>query len=78
MLADALTSVLAIVALLGGRFYGWTWLDSTIGIVGAAVVLRWSYGLLVSAGKTLLDIVPDGQLAGRVRERLEIKGRPRS
>ena len=74
VLADALTSVLAIAALLGGRFYGWAWLDSAIGILGAVIILRWSYGLLTSAGQTLLDIVPDGNVAGRVRERLEIKG----
>lgn len=74
VVADALTSVLAIVALLGGRFYGWEWLDAAIGIVGALVILRWSYGLVVSSGKTLLDIVPDTDLAERIRERLEIKG----
>lgn len=74
VVADALTSVLAIVALLGGRFYGFTWLDATIGIVGAVIILQWSYGLIVSAGKTLLDIVPDADLAERIRARLEIKG----
>jgi cation diffusion facilitator family transporter len=74
VLADALTSVLAIIALLGGRYYGWTWLDAAMGIVGAAIILRWSYGLVVSAGKTLLDIVPDDGLADRIRSRLEIKG----
>jgi cation diffusion facilitator family transporter len=74
VIADALTSVLAIVALLGGRFYGWVWLDAAIGIVGALIILRWSYGLIISSGKTLLDIVPDNNLANRIRERLEIKG----
>ena len=74
VLADALTSVLAIVALLGGRYYGWTWLDAAVGILGAGVILRWSYGLILSSGTTLLDIVPDESLANRIRERLEIKG----
>jgi cation diffusion facilitator family transporter len=74
VLADALTSVLAIIALLGGRYYGWTSLDAAMGIVGAAIILRWSYGLVISAGKTLLDIVPDDGLADRIRSRLEIKG----
>jgi cation diffusion facilitator family transporter len=74
VVADALTSVLAIVALLGGRFYGWTWLDAVIGILGAVIILRWSYGLILSSGKSLLDIVPDSSLAERVRDRLEIKG----
>ena len=72
--ADALTSVLAIVALLGGRFYGWTWLDSAIGIVGAVIILRWSYGLIVSSGATLLDMVPDPMLSSRIRARLEVGG----
>lgn len=72
--ADALTSVLAIVALLGGRFYGWTWLDSAIGILGAVIIARWSYGLIVSSGATLLDIVPDRMLASKIRNSLEIGG----
>ncbi|MEX0752182.1 MAG: CDF family Co(II)/Ni(II) efflux transporter DmeF [Xanthobacteraceae bacterium] len=72
--ADALTSVLAIAALLGGRFYGWTWLDSAIGIVGAVIITRWSYGLIVSSGATLLDIVPDWMLASKIRTCLEVGG----
>ena len=43
MLADALTSVLAIIALVSGKYYGWNWLDPVMGIVGAAVISRWSY-----------------------------------
>ena len=72
--ADALTSVLAIVALLGGRMYGWTWLDAVIGIVGAVVILRWSYGLIVSSAATLLDTVPDKKLAAEILRALEIGG----
>src|SRR4051812_34573082 len=72
--ADALTSVLAIVALLGGRFYGWTWLDAVIGIVGALVILRWSYGLIVSSAATLLDTVPDRQVAADILRSLEVGG----
>jgi cation diffusion facilitator family transporter len=74
VIADALTSVLAIVALLGGRLYGWTWLDSAIGIVGAVIIARWSYGLIVSSGATLLDVVPDRTLASKIKQRLEIDG----
>ncbi len=74
VLADAVTSVLAIIALLGGRYYGLTWLDAAMGIVGAVIILRWSYGLVLSSGKTLLDIVPDNGPADRIRSRLEIKG----
>jgi cation diffusion facilitator family transporter len=69
---DALTSVLAIAALLGGSLYGWTWLDAAVGILGAVVIAWWSYGLIVSAGATLLDIVPDTALAARIRAALEI------
>jgi cation diffusion facilitator family transporter len=46
VLADALTSVLAIAALLGGRYLGWVWLDPVIGIVGALVIARWSWSLM--------------------------------
>ena len=46
MLADALTSVLAIVALLAAKYFGLTWMDPFMGLVGAALVARWSFGLL--------------------------------
>ncbi len=72
--ADALTSVLAILALLGGRIYGWTWLDAIIGVVGAVIILRWSYGLIVSSAGTLLDTVPDKKLAAEILQALEIGG----
>lgn len=55
VLADALTSVLAIVALLAGRVLGWTWMDPVMGIVGALVIARWSVGLLRDTGAVLLD-----------------------
>lgn len=71
VVADALTSVLAIVALLAGRYFGWVWLDPIIGIVGAIVISRWSYGLIRSSAATLLDTVPDKELQLRIRERLE-------
>ena len=74
VLADALTSVLAIVGLLAGRFYGWIWMDAAMGIVGAAVIASWSWGLIRSSGAVLLDTVPDPRLAGSVRERLEVSG----
>ncbi|MBM1174971.1 CDF family Co(II)/Ni(II) efflux transporter DmeF [Microvirga arabica] len=72
VLADALTSVLAIVALLAGRFYGWSWLDPVMGVVGAVVIALWSWGLIRTAGATLLDAVPDQALARSVRERIEL------
>ena len=72
--ADALTSVLAILALLGGRFYGWTWLDAVIGIVGALIILRWSYGLIATSAATLLDTVPDRKVASDIVRSLEVGG----
>ena len=72
VLADALTSVLAIVALLAGRAYGWIWLDPLMGIVGALVIARWSWGLIRDAGIILLDVVPQGEdLPEEIREALE-------
>src|SRR5258708_6445318 len=62
VLADALTSVLAIVALLGGRFYNWIWLDPIMGIVGALFIAYCSRVLIVSAGALLLDTVPSQDL----------------
>ena len=53
MLADALTSVLAIAGLLAAWAYGWTWLDPVIGVVGALVIARWSWGLIKDTGSTL-------------------------
>ena len=74
VLADALTSVLAIAGLLAGRSYGWVWMDPLMGIVGAIVIARWSWGLLRDAGAVLLDTVPDEALSERIREKLEIDG----
>jgi cation diffusion facilitator family transporter len=74
VLADALTSILAIVALLSGWLYGWTWLDPVMGIVGAAVIIHWSVGLLRSAGAVLLDTVPSPGLAAAIGECLEADG----
>ncbi len=55
VLADALTSLLAIVALLAGKFWGWNWLDPMMGIVGAIIITRWAYGLLRQSSPILLD-----------------------
>jgi cation diffusion facilitator family transporter len=55
VVADALTSVLAILALLGGKYFGWNWLDPAMGLVGAALILRWTVQLLGQTGGILLD-----------------------
>ena len=74
VLADAATSVLAIVALLAGRYAGLAWLDPVIGLVGAAMIAWWSRGLLARTGKILLDREMDDPLAAQLRERLEADG----
>jgi Co/Zn/Cd efflux system component len=71
VLADAVTSVAAIAALLGGRFLGWSFLDPVIGIVGAGVIAYWAVGLSRSAGRSLLDVGNDKVLVARIRARLE-------
>lgn len=55
ILTDALTSVLAIFALLLGKWQGWTWLDPAVGILGGVVVFKWSLGLIRQSGMDLLD-----------------------
>jgi cation diffusion facilitator family transporter len=74
VLADAMTSVLAIAALLSVRFLGWTWMDPVMGIVGALVIAHWSWRLLRSSGAVLLDTVADSRLAASIRQRLEVGG----
>ncbi|MFC3125286.1 CDF family Co(II)/Ni(II) efflux transporter DmeF [Pseudoroseomonas globiformis] len=73
VLADALTSVLAIVALVAGRYLGWVWLDPLMGIVGGAVIARWSWGLMRDTAGILLD-VSDPALEAAIRERVEGRG----
>lgn len=68
VLADALTSVLAIVALLAGRSYGWLWADPAMGVVGALVIARWSWGLIRDSGTVLLDATPQ---SGKMRRDIE-------
>ena len=74
VLADAATSILAIVGLLAGRLYGWVWMDALMGIVGALVIARWSLGLIADTSAVLLDRVPDPRLAEAIRDRLEQGG----
>ncbi|PAU59678.1 CDF family Co(II)/Ni(II) efflux transporter DmeF [Pseudomonas sp. PICF141] len=73
VLADALTSVLAIVALLAGRYLGWVWLDPVMGIVGAIVIAKWAYGLMRDSAGVLLDTT-DEHVAAEIRALLESTG----
>lgn len=74
VLADALTSVLAIVALLAGGYLGWFWLDAAMGIVGAAVIARWSWGLIKDTAAVLVDATPDRALIEQIRAAIESDG----
>jgi cation diffusion facilitator family transporter len=74
VLADALTSVLAIAGLSAAWLVGWTFMDPLVGLVGTVVIASWAFGLMRSAGRVLLDTVPDPQLEQRIRERMEIGG----
>ncbi len=73
VLADALTSVLAIAALLAGRYLGWVWLDPVMGIVGAIVIARWAWSLMGVTAGVLLDQT-DEHVAAEIRERVEQPG----
>lgn len=71
VLADALTSVLAIVALFAGKLFGWVWMDALMGIVGAVVIARWSLGLIRETSGVLLDGSPNKKLANDVKQAIE-------
>lgn len=71
VVADALTSILAILALLAGRYLGWTWADAAVAIIGSVVILRWSAQLSSDCAGQLLDVQPGIDLARHVREALE-------
>lgn len=71
VLADAVTSLLAIVALLAGKYMGAMWLDPAMGIVGATLVARWSYGLICDTSRILLDSQADSHRISALRESME-------
>jgi two-component system cell cycle sensor histidine kinase/response regulator CckA len=71
VLADALTSLLAIIALSTGKIFGWIWMDPVMGIVGALVIARWSYGLLMDTGKILLDRDVNREVVDKIRAKME-------
>jgi cation diffusion facilitator family transporter len=75
VLADAFTSVTAIVALLSGKFFGWSWLDPVMGLVGSAVISVWAYGLLRGTSGILLDRTPESSdLPHKIRNAVESDG----
>ncbi|MGB8809164.1 MAG: CDF family Co(II)/Ni(II) efflux transporter DmeF [Acinetobacter calcoaceticus] len=68
VVADAVTSVFAIIALCAGKYFGWDFLDALLGIVGAIWVAKWSLGLIKETGKTLLDAEMDHPVVEEIRE----------
>lgn len=71
VVADAATSVLAILALLGGMYFGAAWLDPAMGLVGAALVSIWAIGLIRETGRVLLDAQMDAPVVEEIREAIE-------
>ena len=71
VIADAMTSVLAVVALLGGKFLRWNWLDPIMGLAGAVMIIRWTYLLLTETGSILLDRETHGELTTEIRSAIE-------
>lgn len=74
VVADALTSVFAIVALTAGLFWGLNWMDPAMGVVGAIVIARWAWLLMKSSGRVLLDATPTGATEAAVRKAIESEG----
>jgi len=74
VMADAATSVFAIIALLGGKYFSWSWLDPVMGIVGASVISVWSYGLIRDTGRILLDWNLDSPVIREIHEAIESDG----
>jgi cation diffusion facilitator family transporter len=71
VLADALTSLLAIIALSTGKVFGWIWMDPIMGIVGALIISRWSYGLMIDSGRVLLDRDVNPEAVEEIRSKIE-------
>jgi len=71
VVADALTSILAIAALVIGKFYGLVWLDPAVGLLGAVVIAKWSWGLLRTTSRILLDAEADHVLSEKIRNAIE-------
>ena len=71
VLADAATSILALLALAGGAHFGWRWLDPVMGLVGAAVIALWARGLILQSSRVLLDREMDHPVVTEIREMLE-------
>jgi cation diffusion facilitator family transporter len=74
VLADAATSVLAILALVAAMYAKWAWADPAVGIVGSLVIASWAWGLIRDSGAVLLDVSADKDIEVTIRNRLETRG----
>ncbi|MDD2877213.1 MAG: CDF family Co(II)/Ni(II) efflux transporter DmeF [Acidiphilium sp.] len=74
VLADSAVSALVVVGLLMAAYLGWVWMDPIMGLVGAAVVANWSYGLIRAAGAILVDVSPGDDIRERIKIALERDG----
>ncbi|AHB49678.1 cation transporter [Hyphomicrobium nitrativorans NL23] len=71
VIADALTSALAIFALLAASLFGWAWIDPLVGVIGAALIAVWSFALIRATASVLLDAMPSDEIARAVRTEIE-------
>lgn len=74
VLADALTSLLAIVALLSAKYFGQVWMDPAMGVIGAILVARWSVGLMRQSARVLLDRQTSAELLDKTKAAIEAEG----
>jgi cation diffusion facilitator family transporter len=74
VIADAAVSVLVIIGLVLGRVFGWAWMDPVAGLVGAGVIVSWSWALIRDTSRILMDMVPDRRLAEAIRGAIEKSG----
>lgn len=74
VVADAVTSALAIVALIGASVFGWSWIDPAVGLLGALLIAIWAVGLMRSTSAVLLDVMPSEAVSSAIRTKLETGG----
>ena len=73
VLADALTSLLAIFALVAGKYWGWNWVDALMGIVGSVIITRWAIGLMKQTSPILLDASIEPEYQNQIISILEMQ-----
>jgi len=74
VVADAAVSVLVIIGLVLAKLFGWLFMDPLAGLIGAAVIASWAFGLIKTTGGILLDMNPDAGMAEKLRQAIEVDG----